>query len=651
MPDSPVRIASGQGFWGDWQEAPKLQVRRGPIDYLMLDYLAEITMSIMQKQKERDPTAGYARDFVPLIADLAADLARGGVRVISNAGGVNPRACSEAVIAALRERGSETPRRVAVVRGDDLMERLDVLLDQGHELRNMETGEPLASVREQVQSANAYLGAGPIVEALGRDAEIVITGRSTDTALTYAPMIHEFDWAPDDWNHMAAGVVAGHINECGAQAAGGNTLHEWREVDMVEPGYPIIEAERDGTFVVTKHAGLGGRVTWATVTEQLVYEMGDPTCYITPDVIADFSTIQLEDLGDDRVRIHGVRGRERTDQLKVSIAFRAGYKAVGELTYAWPDAVEKARRADAVLRGRLDRLGLGFDEIRTEYIGAGACHGRLAGSPSADLPEVQLRIGVRAAERPAVERFTRELAPLILAGPPTVTGFAGGRPRVQEVMAYWPALIDRDVVERDAPVATHGAVPGAAAKRRWFPGPGQSGARRSRDTRGRRPGSDEGAAPPHRDRPFGRQGGHGEHRPHRPGARDVPRSRTRGDCRPRQATLRGHLSGRGGAVRASQPAGAQLPASRISGRRRHRVSHARRAGKDVRHRPASHGDRGAGRAGRVAPLRHLMAGRAGRVAPLRHLNPASRSSRPPKGSSFSRRSTPALPWTAAMEER
>ena len=450
--DRLIRIASGQGFWGDWQEAPKLQVRRGSVDYLMLDYLAEITMSIMQKQKERDPSSGYASDFVPLVADLAEDMARGEVRVISNAGGVNPDACRDALIAALREKGTEGPRHIAVVRGDDLMERLDSLLEAGHELRNMETGEPLATVRDQVQSANTYLGAGPIVEALGLGADVVITGRSTDTALTYAPMMHEFGWAPDDWDRLAAGVVAGHINECGCQAAGGNSLHEWRDIDLVEPGYPIIDAAPDGSFVVTKHPDLGGRVTWATVTEQLVYEMGDPTDYITPDVIADFSTIQLEDLGDDRVRVHGVRGRQRTDQLKVSIAYRAGFKATGSLTYAWPDAHEKAQRADAVLRGRLDRLGLRFDEIRTEYVGAGACHGQLAGPASLDLPEVGLRVGVRGPERASVERFTRELAPLILAGPPTVTGFAGGRPRVQEVMAYWPALIDREVVERDVSV-------------------------------------------------------------------------------------------------------------------------------------------------------------------------------------------------------
>ncbi|MDP2470583.1 MAG: acyclic terpene utilization AtuA family protein [Candidatus Palauibacterales bacterium] len=447
--DRVVRVASGQGFWGDWLEAPKLQVRGGGIDYLMLDYLAEITMSIMQKQRVKDPAAGYARDFVPLILDLAAELVTGGVRVVTNAGGVNPAACRDALVAGLAGVQTARPLRIAIVTGDDLMDRLDGLLEAGHGLRNMESGAPLSDIRDRVYSANAYIGMSPILEALAAGADVVVTGRSTDTALTYGPLVHEFGWAADDWDRIAAGVVAGHINECGAQAAGGNTLFDWQGVDMAVPGYPIIEAAADGSFVVTKHAGLGGRVTWATVTEQLVYEMGDPADYITPDCVADFGTARVTDLGEDRVRVSGVRGGPRTDLLKVSIAYHAGFKATGSLTYAAPDALAKARRADEVLRARLDRAGLEFDEIRTEYVGAGACLGREPGRWAAELPEVGLRVGVRAGSRSPVEGFTREIAPLILAGPPTVTGFAGGRPRVQEVMAYWPALIDRTVVESE----------------------------------------------------------------------------------------------------------------------------------------------------------------------------------------------------------
>jgi hypothetical protein len=445
--DRIVRVASGQGFWGDWQEAPGLQVRHGPVDYLMLDYLAEITMSIMQKQRTRDPSAGYAHDFVPLIADLAPDIVDGGVQVISNAGGVNPAACRDALVEELSGVPTSRALRIAIVTGDDLMPCLDEMLAGGHPLRNMETEAPLTDIRDHVYSANAYIGMDPLIGALRRKADVVITGRSTDTALTYAPLVHEFGWAPDDWDRIAAGVVAGHINECGAQAAGGNTLFDWRGADLDAPGYPIVEASPDGSFIVTKHPDLGGRVTWATVTEQLVYEMGDPAEYITPDCVADFSTVQVMDLGEDRVRISGVRGGPRPEMLKVSIAYHAGFKAVGSLTYGWPDALDKARRADEVLRARLERAGLAFEEVRTEFVGAGACLG-LEPSPGAcDLPEVVLRVGVRAAERAAVERFTREIAPLILGGPPTVTGFSGGRPRVQEVMAYWPALIDRGVVE------------------------------------------------------------------------------------------------------------------------------------------------------------------------------------------------------------
>ncbi|MEM7415996.1 MAG: acyclic terpene utilization AtuA family protein [Gemmatimonadota bacterium] len=448
MSGRTVRVASGQGFWGDDLEAPVRQVQGGPIDYLMLDYLAEVTMSIMQKQRARDPEAGYARDFVPLMERIFPQCVEDGVRVVTNAGGVNPTGCAEALVEAGRRAGVAGKARVGLVRGDDLMDRLDELLAGGHQLANMETGEPLLTIRDQVQSANAYIGSGPIVDALGKGANVIVTGRSTDTALTYGPLIHEFGWSTDDHDRIAAGVVAGHINECGAQCTGGNCLIDWWEIpDVASVGFPIVEVSEDGTFVVTKHDGTGGKVTRASVAEQIVYEMGDPEVYITPDVVADFTTIHLDDLGDDRVRVHGVRGGPRTDFLKVSIAYSSGWKATGTLTYSWPDAAHKARAADRILRERLDRLGLQFDEIRTELVGWDSTHGALAGPPPADLPEVQLRVGVRGADRKAVERFTREIAPLVLTGPPSVTGFAGGRPRVQEIMAYWPALIRREAVE------------------------------------------------------------------------------------------------------------------------------------------------------------------------------------------------------------
>jgi hypothetical protein len=452
---SRVRVASGQGFWGDLLSAPGDQVRSGTVDYLMLDYLAEVTMSIMQKQRARDPAQGYARDFIQVMADILPDCVARDIRVIANAGGVNPQGCSQAVLQVARAAGLELRVRVGTITGDDLLERLDELLAAGHELRNLDTGEPLAAVRDRVQSANAYIGARPIVTALERGATVVITGRSTDTALTYAPMIHAFGWRADEYDRLAAGVVAGHINECGAQASGGNSLIGWREFGdtLGRVGFPIIEASPDGSFVVTKHPGTGGRINRGVVSEQILYELGDPHQYITPDVVADFTTIRLEDAGPDRVRVSGVRGAPPTDRLKVSVSYSAGYKAVGTLVYAWPDAIEKARLADRILRERLDRMQLRFDAVRTELVGWNATHGPLAGPPRADAPEVELRVAVRAQAKAAVDAFTRELAPLILTGPPGVTGFAGGRPRTQEIVAYWPALIDRREIEPHLVVA------------------------------------------------------------------------------------------------------------------------------------------------------------------------------------------------------
>lgn len=443
---SLVRVASGQGFWGDWLEAPRRQVEGGDIDYLMLDYLAEVTMSILQKQKERDPAMGYARDFVGAIESVLPALVERGVKVIANAGGVNPRACADAVLAMAERRGVRGRLALGVVTGDDLLPRLDELLAQGHALSNMDTGEPLSLVRDRVLSANAYIGSEPIVEALARGAQVVITGRSTDTALTMAPLRHEFGWAADDWDKMAAGIIAGHIIECGAQASGGNCLKDWQTIpDVWNIGYPIVDARADGTFEICKHPGTGGRIDVPTVSEQLVYEMGDPHSYITPDVVADFTSIRLEQAGEDRVRVFGITGGAATDKLKVSIAYRAGYKAVGTLVYVWPDAMAKAEAADAVLRRRLEMLGLTFDAIVTEYVGVNATHGPLAGSHP-DAPEVQLRVGVRGQDKAMVERFTRELIPMVLNGPPSVTGFAAGRPKVEEIVAYWPALIDKTVV-------------------------------------------------------------------------------------------------------------------------------------------------------------------------------------------------------------
>ena len=420
------------------------QVQGGPIDYLMLDYLAEVTMSIMQKQKTRDPNAGYARDFVTLMKEILPACVQRNIKVVANAGGVNVPGCAAAVAEVARQLGLSGKVKIGIVTGDDILGRLDDFLARGIELRNMDTGEPLSTVRDKIQSANAYLGAAPIVEALNKGAQVVITGRATDTGLTLGPMIHEFAWAADDWDKLAAGTIAGHCIECGAQCSGGNCQYEWQSIpDLANVGFPIAEASPDGRFVITKHEGTGGRVNLPSVKEQLVYEMGDPHEYITPDCVADFTTIQLTEDGPDRVRVFGIKGRPATDSLKVSISYSAGYKAVGTLVYSWPDAYAKAQAADKILRSRLERLGLRFDEMLTEFVGVNATHGALAGNASPDVAEVQLRVGVRGNDRAAVERFTKEIAPLILTGPPGVTGFASGRPKVEEIVAYWPALIPK----------------------------------------------------------------------------------------------------------------------------------------------------------------------------------------------------------------
>ncbi len=440
-----ITVASGQGFWGDLLTAPVDQITKGPVDYLMMDYLAEVTMSIMQKQKMKDPSLGYAKDLVPLMETILPALVDGKTTVITNGGGVNPEGCRDAIFRVAKKLGIKG-LRIGVVTGDNLLTCLDELLKGGIDLKNMESGDGLGKIRDRIVSANVYFGAKPIVDALRQGARIVLTGRTTDTALTYAPMIHEFSWPWDDWDLLAGGVVAGHILECGGQATGGNFSADWKAVpDLAHIGFPIAEAYPDGTIFITKHPGTGGMVSVQTVSEQLLYEIGDPSRYVTPECVADFTSIRLEQSGKDRVKLFGVKGRENTDSYKVSMSYADGFSAVGTLTYAWPDALEKAQKADEILRTRLGDLGLEFEEIRTEFLGLNSCHGPIAPRPDV-INEVVLRVGVRARDKSAVERFSKELAPLILTGPPGVTGFAGGRPKPSEVIAYWPALIPKSAV-------------------------------------------------------------------------------------------------------------------------------------------------------------------------------------------------------------
>lgn len=439
-----IKIASGQGFWGDLPSAPVNQVKNGEIDYLVMDYLAEVTMSIMQKQRMRNENLGYARDFVDVIRDTLQEIKHNGVKVISNAGGVNPRACKDAILKVAKEAGV-TGIKIAVVDGDDILPHLDDLIEKGHSLKNMESGDPIKSVKNQLLSANVYFGCRPIVEALHEGADIVITGRVTDTGLTLAPMVYEFGWDLDDYDLMATGTIAGHIIECGGQVSGGN-FTDWESVkDLTNIGFPIIEAHPDGTFYVTKHEGTGGLISEMTVKEQLLYEIGNPAEYITPDCIADFTTVQLKQDGEDRVKITGIKGYPDTPTYKISASYIDGYKLSSTLVYCWPDALKKAKVGGEILLKRAENLGIQFRDSNIEYVGLNACNedAGIAENNQPELNEVQLRISVHGDVKEDLDRFGKEVAPLILTGPSGVTGFAGGRPKASEVVAYWPALLEK----------------------------------------------------------------------------------------------------------------------------------------------------------------------------------------------------------------
>jgi hypothetical protein len=434
-----IRIANAGGYWGDDLAQFRRQIELGPVDVVTLDFLAEITMSIMQKQRARDHKSGYARDFIGQVESALPLLVERGVKVITNAGGVNPLACRGTLMERIQQHGHQL--EVVAVVGDDLMERLGELNATGVSLDHMDDGSSFQSIRERVSSANAYFGAWPVVEALKSGAQLVVTGRCTDTGITLAPMSQAFGWGASDGDRLAAGIVAGHIIECGAQSTGGN-FTDWRAVKRYEAiGYPVIEVHPDGSFVVTKQPGTGGLVSVRTVSEQLVYEMGDPRSYVTPDVVADFASARLEPAGRDRVRVWGVRGRPAPGALKVSASYFEGWKASGSLIISGPEAGAKARAFTDLF---WKRLGLEFVETRSELVGQSACWGPLA--PDREPNEVLLRLSVRDPDKTKIERFSKLVPAVILSGPPGVA-VTSGRPQAQEVVAYWPALVPRDLVK------------------------------------------------------------------------------------------------------------------------------------------------------------------------------------------------------------
>ena len=439
-----IRIGNGQGFWGDSIDAPVRLAKDGPLDYLTLDYLAEVTMSIMQRQKLKNPNAGYARDFPDLVKRILPEIQDKGLKVITNAGGVNPTACRNELLELAKPSGKEI--KIGVIQGDDIFPKLQELRNLGVAFDNMDTGESFDKVADQVYSANVYINSSTISEALEKEAQIVLAGRVSDPGLALGPCIYEFNWNESDYNLLAAGTLAGHITECGAQCTGGN-YSRWQGVpDLADIGYPIIEMRSDGIFCITKHKGSGGLVNRETIGEQVLYEMGDPKNYISPDVCVDFTSFALKDLGDNRVRIDNVKGFTPTDSYKVSISYFAGYKAAGQLTISGPNAYEKAQLTAEIIWKRLTNAGAQFEDTSTEYLGLSSCHGAINSIPD-QLNEVVLRLGVRDMDKDKVNRFGKEIAPVITNGPPGITGFSGGRPKAQEIVAYWPALIPKELVQ------------------------------------------------------------------------------------------------------------------------------------------------------------------------------------------------------------
>jgi len=444
-----IRVGNAQGFWGDQPDAGWRLVEGAPdLDVLTFDYLAEVSMSILASQRQRDPSLGYARDFVDVVRSLAprwaAQLASGArpvPKVVANAGGLNPRGCALACLAALSEGGCRG-MRVAVVHGDDVLERIR---DSPDDFEHLETGAPLKPLGDRLVTANVYLGAAPVMAALRSGADLVVTGRVADPSLTVAPCAVHHGWTLDEHDRIAGATVAGHVIECGTQVTGGISTH-WLDVpDLPHVGFPIVEVEPDGSFVVTKPDGTGGSVDERTVKEQLLYEIGDPEKYLSPDVTASFLSLDVESVGRNRVRVSGATGRPPPRMLKVSATYGAGFRAAGTLAIFGRDCVDKARRCGEIVRLRLVEAVGEPAEFRVECLGAGDVVPGVT-APPVGLMEVVLRIAVADGRREVVERFARELMALVAAGPQGVTGYAEGRPRVHEVFGYWPCAIDRDAV-------------------------------------------------------------------------------------------------------------------------------------------------------------------------------------------------------------
>jgi hypothetical protein len=443
-----VRIGAGLGFYGDSWRPVRASIERGGVQYVASDHLSELTLAILQKDRQKDPAAGYARDALPMLLELWPLAAPRGVKFVMNAGGLNPEGLRAALAAAFRAKGWKA--RIATVSGDSLAERLDELRAAGEPLAHMDSGADIAGVRERLLFANAYLGAQPIAEALGRGADIVLTGRVADAALSLGPLAHELGWRWDDWDRLAQGLTVGHLLECSGQASGGNfgSALEWAKIpDLLHLGYPIAEVAEDGAALLTKAPGTGGRVSFDTLRQQLLYEVHDPHAYVSPDVVLDMGTLRFEDLGGDRVRVGGAGGAPRPAKLKIVAGYHDGWMGTGMIGFSWPDAYRKCAASARIIEALVAENRLPIEETRVEYVGYDSLLGANADPAQRDeLNECFLRMTVRTRDRRAADSFGRLFPWLGLSGPPYAGGFHGIQ-RAKELLGIWPTLAARERIE------------------------------------------------------------------------------------------------------------------------------------------------------------------------------------------------------------
>lgn len=439
-----LKIGNAQAFWGDSTDAAATLLQQQPdLDYITLDYLSEVSLSIMAVQRSKDPAAGYARDFVDVVASLIPFWKQGSkVKLITNAGGLDPKRCALACAEALRAAGCFLP--IGIVTGDDVLALIKSDPDRPS-FENLETGESIRGKLAELSTANAYLGASPIVKALKNGAHIVITGRVADPSLTVAPCIAHYGWDWKDYDRIAQATLAGHLIECGTQATGGIST-EWLEIpDIVNIGFPFVEVEESGAFVITKPPLSGGRVSLRTVKEQMLYEIGDPSAYLSPDVTLSLLNVSLEDQGENRVKVMGAKGRAPPPTLKVSATYRDGYKAEGMLALFGRNAKAKARRCGEMILERVKLAGFDLERTCIECLGGGDLVPGIESSTSEPL-ECMLRICIADHRLEALECFSRQIAPMVTAGPPGTTGYTTGRPRIRPVFGYWPCLVNAEDV-------------------------------------------------------------------------------------------------------------------------------------------------------------------------------------------------------------